>query len=331
MSEQIIHIGYPKTASSWLQRFVFNNNKIGLETISRGVIQAELLLPNDLQFDEDKAFSRVHSEIEKIKKEGKTPVLSHEHFSGHAQSGGYYNYNLAKRLKNLFREAKVIIVIRNQLDMIYSSYLHYIKTGGRCNIKRFLNPPKDGIVPLFRYEYFEYHKLIKIYRDFYGKENVLVLPYELFLNKPRHYVEEIATFVKFSLPSNLQMPFKKIENKSIRGIGILLKRYANRLIFNKSSVNPDVPVVASPTVEWLIRGMINKFSDLIPKPINRKIKNNLVNKIRKNINGRYSESNEKTAKMIQRNLRQYNYELKEAPVRSIKMPALAKKTASTYF
>ena len=310
MRETILHVGYPKTATSWLQRSVFNNQEIHLKTVSRGLIFKQLIYPNDLDYDKETAKQLIFSEMERIENDGDIPILSHENFVGFMASGGYYNFNLAKRLKDLFVQAKVIMIIRNQPDMIYSGYLQYIRMGGKCSIKRFLNPPEDGEIPLFKCKYLEYHKLIELYYRLFGNENVLVLPYEFFLKTPEAYVKEIVHFINANPPATLE--FNKIENKSMRGIGVSLKRFSNKFVSRYESINADAPIIVSVSTTEIIKGIFNKMTEITPAVLNNKVTKLLMTKIKKNINGKYIQSNKRTAEIIGMNLKSFCYDLGKA-------------------
>jgi hypothetical protein len=280
---------------------------LNIKYLGRDIIQENILYPTDLDYNEVKTKNSIFFHINEIKKEGLRPIISHEHLSGYPQSGGYYNSIIARRLKNIFEDAKVIIIIRNQLDMIYSSYVHYIRTGGSCKINNFLNPPQDGAIPRFKYEYLEYHKVIELYFDLFGRENVLVLPYELFVVDPKKYVKEITSFIGVENPTNL--PYKVIENKSIKGVGISAKRFANYFVSYNNSINPHVPIYVSRKTSELIKGACNKLSHYTPGLLNKYVHDTLYEKIRNNIMNKYTQSNKITNQMIEVDLKAFNYDL----------------------
>ncbi len=308
MKNHVIHLGFPKTATSWLQRFIFNNSDIKLQAVKRHLIAENIIYPSDLEYNRDLTREIIFSEIEEIEDSGKRAIISHENLVGGIINGGYYNFNIANRLKDLFPNAKIILVIRNQADIIFSSYLQYVKSGGKCKLDRLFNPPIDGILPMFRYEYFEFHRLIKLYQDNFGKGNVLVLPYEQFVKDPKEYVIQVRDFMEIDLPKSL--PFKSLENKSMRGMTIPLKRLTNRLVTHYSSEGVDAPFLVSKKASGLITGAFNKISDLLlPSKINNLILKNIKKKISDNIEGKYGLSNSKTEFLTGLDLKKYGYEV----------------------
>jgi len=57
-------------------------------------------------------------------------VMSHEVFLGSPHCAGFNGYDNFLKIKSLFPNAKILICIREQTDMILSSYKQYIKNLG---------------------------------------------------------------------------------------------------------------------------------------------------------------------------------------------------------
>ena len=86
------------------------------------------------------------------------------------------NQKLAcETLHSLFPGGKVLIVTRNFKGIILSSYSQYLRVGGRSKLtdllKLFSSKPY--------HQFINYNYLISLYIAYFGKENVIVLPYEL--------------------------------------------------------------------------------------------------------------------------------------------------------
>ena len=120
----LIHIGFHKTGTTWLQNKLFFSgneffeplsiNTSGPSTLAEKLYQDNegyLLSPFDL--NEQVIKSELESIIKGKKRLGdKIPVLSHERLSGNPHVGGFDSKIIAKRIKNIFPEAKIFIVIR---------------------------------------------------------------------------------------------------------------------------------------------------------------------------------------------------------------------------
>ena len=204
----LIHVGYPKTGSSWIQKSLFQNSSagfaplFGIDSITRGAIMKFLILPNALAFDPAQSLKHFQPAILEVTTGGLVPVLSHERLAGTPHSGGYDSKELTNRLAEVFPRAKVLLVIREQRSMIVSTYKQYVRNGGPCSLRIYLHPPRsDGRMPLFDFQYFEYHRLVGYYQELFGLSNVLVLPYELFRDYPKEFGSRIMAFGRPSVRS----------------------------------------------------------------------------------------------------------------------------------
>ena len=107
----LLHIGYHKTGSTFLQRRVFPEPGFSL------VARAKALRPTFVEGDPFGFDARVAREafrlgIERAQQEGLVPVLSAERLSGNPHSGGYDSKQIAERLAATFPEARVLAILR---------------------------------------------------------------------------------------------------------------------------------------------------------------------------------------------------------------------------
>ena len=83
---------------------------------------------------------------------------------------------IAERLKRL-GFGRVIITIRNQFDVLESSYKQYVKSGGVLKFDEYVN--FDAAKPKYLYpEYFDYFRIYRLYAEVFGADNVLLLQCE---------------------------------------------------------------------------------------------------------------------------------------------------------
>lgn|SRR3990167_2256599 len=199
----IIHIGANKTASTTLQRHGFAKH------------------PEILYLGEDSAFYEEHKKL-------LTSVVEDDflHFDRHNTVALFCSYGaqaqdserifvysdedistsrlpheVAWRLKRLMPNAKILLVIRNQLLAVPSWYASH---GSLRNVPKpyFGKPvaPADWID--FNLQFpnyapmagFLYHRLAQLYASAFGKENVKILLYEDLLANPTKFAKEIADF-----------------------------------------------------------------------------------------------------------------------------------------
>ena len=247
-----------------------------------------------------------------IVSKGLIPALSHERLAGTPHSGGYDNKELANRIAQVFPEGKVLIIIREQKSIIASTYKQYVRNGGVCSLLHYLYPPRsDGRIPLFNFEYFEYHRLIRYYIDLFGSSNVLVLPYELFKDKPPDFVSKIIRFAGAEVSGNVVkgLPYSIKQHAGLSGFSIGIKRYLNRVVARSDTVNPQVILPISRSQELLLERFIENIASLVPSVFERALDEKLAVTVSKMVDDRYKKSNDLVDEMLGLGLKKYGYDL----------------------
>ncbi len=313
MVNLLIHVGHHKTATTWLQKFLFNDSTIGLALpFSSRKILPFLVYPHTLDFDPHACRKRLQSAILEAEKSGLLPVLSSEEFSGNPHSGGYASKELADRLTTVFPEAKILMVIREQKSMIISTYKQYVTAGGSCSLVDYLQPPDRGRqrTPLFDWDHFKYHRLIRYYLNLFGHSKVLVLPYELFRDHPSDFVSQIILFCGLETETEIieTLPYSTKHNESLSRISTALKRCLNPLIGTKSRLNLR-PLISTPRANWKLKQYLQELDLVTPSLFKDFFEKKLEAKVFELVGDRYKQSNSFTAKMLNINLTQYGYDL----------------------
>ena len=193
-NKTIIHIGYHKCASTSLQKDIFPNLKINY--FSTWGIHAETKYREYLDMLQNKKididfFRKIVSKYSGNKYD--LTLISHEDLSGHIS--GYKDndpFITADNLYKAYPEAKILIIIREQLSYIKSLYAFKTTIQGyetrdfACFVE---DESKKGLV-----EKLKYNKLIEYYYKLFSKENVLVLPLEGIKEKELFF-GEIVEFI----------------------------------------------------------------------------------------------------------------------------------------
>ena len=314
-TEILIHIGYHKTSTTWFQKVLFNNSAIKFILPWRNPeILPVLIYPHALDFTPHICRKYFQSAILEAQNYGLMPVLSSEELSGNPHSGGYASKELADRLAAVFPEGKILIVIREQRSMIVSTYKQYVKVGGTCSFVNYLQPPICGRqrIPLFDWDHFKYHRLIKYYLSLFGHSQVLVLPYELFLNDPLKFISQIIRFCELDIQTEIveSLPYATKENVSFSGISIALKRHVNRIVGHRDRLNPGVLIpVPLRTSPQKLNSYWQSLDSVIPSLFREASDKRLKGLVCKLMGDRYKRSNALTSEIIDVNLSQYGYDL----------------------
>lgn len=282
-----VHIGFPKTASTWLQEVFGRHPEICFlykpkffhwdDCFLRGKeFYQSLFQPkagNKILLDSDEVYSvgrhfasfgwdcRCESEL------GNKFILPSD------------NSLIAHRIHDTVPEAKILMVIRNQVDWLASVYKHCIRKKEFRSFRKFLNSPN---APHFGKEYASagfYSSAIELYFKLFGKENVLVLFYEELLSNSAGFLDKISDFFGISKFDYNQINRKTKISLTNRGAKIIQK--INYLRF---------PPAVKP-ISYLDRKLFRKLKD--PELISLKDREYLINL--------YTEDNKKLAKLLNLN------------------------------
>lgn len=304
MSSVLVHIGYHKAASTWLQRELFVDRTgyrwLGKRPRSHPV--RRLVRDRPLEFDGvdvRRAFDRLIVDAEQA---GAVPVVSFERLSGHPFSGGFDVDLIGERLAQVFPDARVLIVVREQRAMIVSTYKQYVQVGGAAPLRQFLEPPvgRSLRVPLFDWRYFEYDHLVRHYHRLFGEEHVLTLPYELFARDGRAFVKRIADLGGRSIPGDVieTLRYRRRSNRARSALTIAAVRRLNRFT-EHTELNP-APVgewrSAARLSDWLQR--TEALDTGLTKSLEARSQENLRRAVDEWASDRYADSNRRLADLI---------------------------------
>jgi len=85
----LFHIGYHKTATTFIQRFLFDAHPDVFHRVPQRAIHDASILPGWLTFDTAQEAQFVNGKIDKTSDEGRLAVFSNERSSGSFNSGGH--------------------------------------------------------------------------------------------------------------------------------------------------------------------------------------------------------------------------------------------------
>lgn len=191
----LIHIGYHKTGTNWFQRCLYPAMR-GHAYVRRAVVRSAFLDVGTFAFDPGIA--------EASFRELDAPaILCEEELSGNIHSGGLagaLSKDICERLHRVFPDATVTLLVRNQVDMIASVYLQYVKEGGTHRLDRYLQPRRylhhsgfrQAKAAYFSFDHFDYWPLVEHYRQTFGPERVKVFAFEDFVADTPAFVERFA-------------------------------------------------------------------------------------------------------------------------------------------
>jgi hypothetical protein len=228
MPKVLIHIGYPKTGSTYLQKW-FEKNPAMLYK-ARAIVG----------FEDAHDLARYAEKTEKLHDYF---VLSSEDLSvwkgdyniiGFA-SKGYdiqkYNEHLTTILHDTFVSPYILIATRGYESILRSLYSQYVRGGGILNFQELQQKYGEDLSALYDYTW-----LIELYRKVFGPEKVIVLPYELLQNDPARFTSQLED--KLGINNHFQFTQEKI-NPSLSPQQIAATRLISKFIFNRLGFLPE--------------------------------------------------------------------------------------------
>ena len=173
----LIHIGYHKTATTWMQRLLFMPAHGYHQLADHDQVFKHVTAPHGLRFDPEPMRQLISEAMTSVPNTG-IPVVSSELLSGNMFFGGRESEVYAERLKTIAPEARILISIRSQMQLLPSVYMQYVSRGGTMPYRQFFESP----IPLgyfgFDPDHFAYDRLVAFYQTLFGRENVYILPQE---------------------------------------------------------------------------------------------------------------------------------------------------------
>ncbi len=173
----LLHIGYHKTATSWMQQRLFVPEHGYRQVARHAEVWQHVVGKHGLLFDAEDMKSAIRVGMSDLR-EDEVPVVSSEILSGHPFYGGMGSDVFARRLNEIAPDARILISVRHQRRMLTSVYMQYLSRGGTMSPEKFFAGDPDLGFYGFRPEHFEFHRLVGLYQGLFGTENVYVISQE---------------------------------------------------------------------------------------------------------------------------------------------------------
>jgi len=236
-----LHIGLPKTATTWLQTFLFPDHdqifylgsysgprfprRSGLDHCRNEEIR-QVIRPLVYEGIEDaglassrRAFAaHVRPAIER----GLVPLYSLESLSIDAPVRRRLR---AENLRAVFGKARIVVVLRRPVDLIESSYFQILRREnfrglyGRLwpihsplryfGVDEWITEERDREIP----PHLEYAEVLDLYADLFGRENLHVFLYEELSADPERYLRRLCDVIGIDADQGVRLALGRRVNE----------------------------------------------------------------------------------------------------------------------
>jgi len=194
-----IHVGYGKTATTWLQdRLYVSSSQCSYFGKTSDNYPGWLIR---LHYLDDYAFL---NEREKLKTLILQRHIEDPQKASLVSSEAFTNFTTiipqANRIKDVFPFPRIILTIRNPISLLESYYKQNVKGGyWFLDLEQYLDRTRTPFAiqkrpPIYLPDLF-YDEVIEYYGNVFGRENVCVLRYEDFVKAPNDFVAQLGSFM----------------------------------------------------------------------------------------------------------------------------------------
>ncbi len=256
----IVHIGFHKTATTWFQDQVWPA-ATSHDYVARAVTQRALLAPPGMHFD-----PTIARDALALEGRARPVLLSEENLSGYPHNGGMHGLigpEMARRIHAVLPDAQLVILVRNQHEIVRATYAQYVSGGGTWSLRRYLGgrAGRHGALtrsykaPAFEWEHFAFDRLIANYDALFGADSVHVYPYE-WLHEPEAFLVRLRRDLGVILPG--EVATRRRANRSPGRGALLALRFAN--LFTRQSVVNKTTLIDLPggqglrhAAKWVVK------------------------------------------------------------------------------
>lgn len=181
MSRHLIHVGYPKTGSTFLQKWFASHPQLAFRESGLAGFRDVYTLAHDIVTGGQPAYRVTSSE--RLSSPNANMAEGLEDYTSPVSMRDM-QAEVCRTLASVFPNATILVVTRGFRGMILSSYSQYVRTGGEAGLPGFFATLADHP--------WDYDAVIGMYARAFGAQNVIVLPYELLRDDSDAFLRELS-------------------------------------------------------------------------------------------------------------------------------------------
>jgi hypothetical protein len=216
---------------------------------------------------------------------------------------------VCRRIKSVAPQARIILVIRNQADLIVSRYSEYILGGGKDDFETFLNEflscSEDGL------NYFQnyYARILDILETEFSPGRVLIiLQEELAIDEPGT-LEKLSNFLEIPVqrPERRGMVARRV---GLSALGIKIVRNFNRLLVKRQKMSFREAEVRIPFLMYKVLQRALRIADFyLPRSLKGDKNAVLTDVARQRIAAEFAADNADLARKLGRDIARLGYQV----------------------
>lgn len=239
----LIHIGYPKAGSTFLQHWFNAHPDIFFDTHFLYPYSQTGIIAKQQQPDLKGKKHFVISEEQLVLWQGQLDIVGIKFKPFDIKTR---QRQVAESLYRDFPQAKVLIVTRGYESMLKSMYSQYVTIGGILSFNAYQQEMGKHLAAFYDYSY-----VINLYRGLFKPENVIVLPFELLQTDNTAFMDLLLANTGFSANDSYQ--YQKVNASVATGL-FEGYRLLSKIIYTAIKLLP-------PSVQAKIyRAYVNKLS-----------------------------------------------------------------------
>ncbi len=272
MEIKLIHIGFPKAASTVLQSLW--NITPGICLVQHGLISlidvadkyANGLVSGDGRFliDFDHGPPVEGDKIILSSEALCGPLLGKEKFGDLAK----FRDTIASSLARVAGETKIMVVLRQPELWLLSVYNQFVKMGIPSTFPEF-----QQIMGSYLADFFDVVNLVDVWAKYFGRDNILVLPSKMLRDDSGAFFAEVERFSGVPVPQDQveDLPVV-VQNKSLKPPALAFMREVNEWVhfFVQNGVLPQGQPDPSESIH-VVRNFMRYSLQLFPERLERRI------------------------------------------------------------
>ena len=303
----VLHVGFSKCASTYLQTFFQQHPELFL------VIKSHFFTPFEhCSFESSpdtyyNLFKTARSNQICLESDEHILLPVHHPVLDSAATTLESVSEVSQRIKSVQPKAKIILVVRNQVDLIVSRYSEYLLAGGKLGfdnfVGEFLACGEDGKNYYQNY----YSRILDIFEDDFSPPSVLILLQEEFQRDEADTVRQICQFLGIAVR---QTPGDDLRSRRV-GLsrrGMKMMRGLNRRFVIRPAKSYKRAEVRFPYFLYKACQVSIRIADhYLPKSMKGDKKELLCPEIVARIRGEFAQDNARHAEMLGKDLLSLGY------------------------